>query len=65
MHIVRYHKRNRALVALFFPVSAVLFLFGWGLSLVGSHKPPRKTTVETDNVHLEVITLEETPEIAN
>ena len=67
LHIVRQHKRYRALRALFFPIAAVLFLVGWSLSWIGSQKPPRKTHVEPQkgHVHIEAITLEETAEIAN
>jgi len=65
LHIVRRHKRHRALIALFFPIAAVLFLIGWSLTWIGSQKPPRKTHGEPpkDQVHLKAITLEEPAEI--
>ena len=67
LHIVRQHKRYRALRALFLPIAAVLFLIGWSLSWIGSQKQPRKTHGEPrkDHVHLKAITLEEPAEIAN
>jgi hypothetical protein len=66
LHIVRKHTRNKALIALFFPVAIVLFLIGWSLSWIGAEKQPRKTHVEPpkDNVHLKAIVLEEPREIA-
>jgi hypothetical protein len=67
LHIVRKHKRNRALIALFFPVAVVLFLIGWSLSWIGSQQQPSKTHVKPpkDNVHIGAIVLEEPQEIAN
>jgi hypothetical protein len=65
LHIVRKHKRHRALTALFFPIAAVLFLVGWSLTWIGSQKQPRKTHVAPpkDHVHIEAITLEQPTEI--
>ncbi len=65
LHIVRQHKRNKALIAIFFPVAAALFLIGWSLSWIGSQKPPHKANVapEKEHVHLKAITLEEPTEI--
>jgi hypothetical protein len=66
LHIVRKHKRNKALMALLFPIVIVLFLIGWSLSWIGFQKQPRKTPIETgkDNVHMGAMVLEELPEIA-
>lgn len=66
LQIVRKHKHNKALIAVFFPIAIVLFLIGWSLSWIGSQKQPRKTHVEPpkDNVHIKAITLEEPTEIA-
>ena len=65
LHIVRQHKRSKALRVLFFPAAAALFLVGWSLSWIGSQKPSRKTLAAPakDNVHLKAITLEDPTEI--
>jgi hypothetical protein len=61
LHIVRQHKRSKALTALFFPTAAALFLIGWSLSWIGSQKSPRKTLIAPakDHVHLTAIPIEE------
>jgi hypothetical protein len=67
LQVVRKHKRSKAFLALFFPVTIAIFLIGWSLSWIGTQKQPHKTHVELpkDNVHLEAITLEEQTEIPN
>jgi len=68
LQIVRKHKHGRALRAIiFFPAAAVLFLIGWSLTWIGTQKQVLKTHAkpQKENLHLEAIVLEETPEITN
>jgi len=67
LQVVRKHKRNRVLTALLLPAAAVLLIIGWGLSLIGTQKRPRKATVkpQKDNVQIGAIVFEEPTEISN
>lgn len=67
LQVVRKHKRGKALRIIFFPVAIILFLIGWSLACTGAQEQTRKTHAkpQKENVHLEAIPLEETPEITN
>jgi cytochrome bd-type quinol oxidase subunit 1 len=67
LQVVRKHKRNRALLLIFFPVAIIIFLIGWSLTCTGTQEQPRKTHAKPpkQNVHLEAIPLEEKPEITH
>jgi hypothetical protein len=65
LQVVRKHKRSKALRFIFFPAAIIIFLIGWSLTYIGTQEQPRKTHAKPpkENVHLEAIPLEETPEI--